>query len=314
MSKLLSENATIVDRFDLTETLAIFRVAADRPPTSEPWFTSGQYCVLGANNVEAPTLGGVGRAMSIASAPEFDGPVEFYIRRVAHPATLNPLTHLLWKLNVGDRVYMGTVAAGTFTIRDTVGAGDPRVRMMVAAGTGLAPFISMIRSEMYRDPSADLSGMAVLHGVSYPPELGYRDELLRLTATNGLRYWGTVSRGEAAAGWTGDIGRVESFFEPTRLPALENRIGLPHHGFVPRRVTVFVCGPTGTIAGTMRALIDRGFVPRAPQIRQALGVPPDASDSFFYEQYDPQPVIDIHDPAVILPLRSRMQTALTQPW
>jgi len=313
MPKLLRENAAIVERIDLTDTLSIFRIAPDRPPTTRSWFMPGQYCVLGANNVESPTLGGVGRAMSIASAPEFDGPVEFYIRRVTRPATRNPLTHLLWKRHAGDRVYMGTVAAGTFTISDTVGDSDPRIRVMVAAGTGLAPFISMIRSATCRDANADLSSVIVLHGMSYPSELGYRDELLRLVATNGLRYWATVSRCEEATGWAGDVGRVESFFEPSRLAALESRVGLPPHGFAPRNVAVLVCGPNGTIVGTVTALIDRGFVPRAPQLRQALGVRPDLKDSIFYEQYDPHPVIDIHDPTIVEPLRARMQAALTEP-
>jgi hypothetical protein len=52
-------------------------------------------------------------------------------------------------------------------------------------------------------------------------------------------------------------------------------------------------------------------MPHAPAIREALGVPPGASDSLFYELYDPTPVIDIDAPAVIEPLRARMQAALT---
>jgi hypothetical protein len=114
------------------------RYACDLPDQSghaskkRPWFISGQYCVLGVNNHEDPTLGGVSRAMSIASAPEAEGPVEFYIRRVARPESPNRLTHLLWKLKAGDRLHMGAVATGVFTIDDTIGLDDPRVRIMVA--------------------------------------------------------------------------------------------------------------------------------------------------------------------------------------
>src|SRR5678815_4123603 len=77
--------------------------------------------------------------MSIASAPEDDGAVEFYIRWVAKPESENPLTHLLWTLKDGDRLYMRAVAAGVFTVKDTVGVDDNRLRVMVAAGTGSAP-------------------------------------------------------------------------------------------------------------------------------------------------------------------------------
>jgi ferredoxin--NADP+ reductase len=250
--------------------------------------------------------------MSIASAPEVDGPLEFYIRYVARPASQNPLTHLLWELETGARIYLHAVAAGVFTIKDTVGVDDPRLRVMVAAGTGAAPFVSMIRSEVHRNPRADLSKWVLLHGASYPFELGYRQECLALSATNALRYWGTVSRASEARDWTGDVGRVESFFEPDRLGNLEQRLGLAVGEFTPKRVVVFVCGLTGTIGASLVRLLDRGFMPNAKAIRQALAVPPDVSPSLFYELYDPAPVIDIGNPAVIDPLRARTQAALAR--
>jgi hypothetical protein len=57
-------------------------------------------------------------------------------------------------------------------------------------------------------------------------------------------------------------------------------------------------------------LIDRAFIPHARIIREALQVPAEARHSLFYEVYDATPVIDINDPAVIGPLRARMQDAL----
>ena len=209
--------------------------------------------MLGLNNSERPDLGSVRRAMSIASAPEADVPLEFYIRYVARPTSRNPLTHLLWKLGTGARIYLRSVAAGVFTIKDTVGVDDPRIRVMVAAGTGAAPFISMIRSEVRRNPLADLSKWVLLHGASYPRELGYRQELLELSTANRLKYWGTVSRPSESGDWSGDVGRVESFFEPNRLPDLEHRLGLAAGGFTPDSAVIFVCGLTGTIGAYTRS-------------------------------------------------------------
>jgi ferredoxin/flavodoxin---NADP+ reductase len=183
---------------------------------------------------------------------------------------------------------------------------------MVAAGTGVAPFVSMIRSEVCRNPVIDLSNWVLLHGASYPAELGYREEFLAVSASNGLRYWGTVSRAAEVRGWTGDAGRVESFFEPHRLAELERRLGLAAGGFTPDSAVVFVCGLTGTIGAVLVRLIDRGFVPHAKAVRDALGVPPEARDSMFYELYDPTPIVDIDDPAVMDPLRIRMQAALAR--
>lgn len=312
MNKPLEYNATVVGLRHLTDSLATFLIQPDQPPRTDRWFTPGQYCVLGLNNREKPELGSVRRAMSIASAPETSGPLEFYIRYVARPASQNPLTHLLWKLETGARIYLGGTAAGVFTIDDTIGAHDPRLRVMVAGGTGIAPFVCMIRSEVCRNPSADLSKWVLLHGASYPAELGYRQELLALSTTNGLKYWGTVSRPGEARDWVGDAGRVESFFEPRRLSDLEQRLGLVAGGFLPTSAAVFVCGLTGTIGAVLVHLLDRGFIPRAKAIREALGVPPDVTPSLFYELYDPTPVIDIDDPAIIEPLRVRTQAALAR--
>src|SRR5258706_14148311 len=175
--KALVYNATLAERVDLTDALSIFRVQPDKMPEERPWLVPGQYGVLGMNNADKPELGSVRRSMSIGSAPEDDGPIEFYIRWVAKPESENPLTPLLWKLKNGDRVYMRAVAAGVFTIKDTIGVDDPRIRVMVAAGTGSAPFVSMVRSEIRRNPNADLSKWVLLLGASYPTDLGYRDDL-----------------------------------------------------------------------------------------------------------------------------------------
>src|SRR5258705_9795414 len=234
MAKPLEYNATLVERVDITDALTLFRVQPDKPPEKQRWFVPGQYCVLGMNNADKSELGSVRRSMSIASAPEDQGPAEFYIRWVAKPESQNPLTHLLWKLKNGDRVYMRAVAAGVFTVKDTVGVDDPRFRIMVAAGTGSAPFVSMVRSELRRNPNADLSKWVLLHGASYPADLGYRDELMQLVERNKLRYWGTVSRPKEAPDWRGDVGRVEAFFEGARLTDLEKRLGLPEGGFTPQ--------------------------------------------------------------------------------
>ena len=313
MAKLLEYNATLVERIDLTDALTIFRVKPDQSPAERPWFVPGQYCVLGMNNADKPELGSVRRSMSIASAPEDDGPVEFYIRWVAKPESENPLTHLLWKLKNGDRMYMRAVAAGVFTVKDTVGLDDPRIRVMVAAGTGSAPFLSMVRSELRQNPTRRSIevGAAPRRVVSRRPRLSRRARRHGRAATS-CKYWGTVSRPKEAPDWKGDTGRVEAFFEPGRLDDLEHRLGLPPGGFTPKNVVIYICGLTGTITGTIVPLIDRGFVPDFKRIREALGVPADCKDSVFYEQYDTEPVINIKDPTVVEPLKARMQAALAK--
>ena len=309
MAKPLVYNATLVERVDLTDALCLYRIEPDERP-APGWFVPGQYCVLGANNEAKPELGSGRRSMSIASPPEETGPIEFYIRYVSKPESDNPLTHLLWKLKAGDRMYMRPVAAGVFTVKDTVGLDDPRLRVMVAAGTGSAPFVSMVRSELRRNPKADLSQWVLLHGVSHASDLGYRDELMRLSVEHGLRYFGTVSRPKESPGWTGDVGRVENFFAPDRLPDLEKRLGLPPGGFTPKAAMIMICGLQGTIGTTITNLCARGFVPDHKRMREALGVAPELPATLFYEQYDTEPVIDIKNPDVVGPLAAQLAAAL----
>jgi ferredoxin/flavodoxin---NADP+ reductase len=309
MAKPLTYNATLSQRIDLTDSLAVFKVAPDVPIGGEgPWFVPGQYVVLGMNH---PEKGPVRRAMSIASAPQQRDAIEFYIRFVTVPESSNPLTHLMWPTAAGDRVFMTTKATGRFTVEHTVGAGDPRLKVFVAAGTGLAPFVSIVRSRRLRDPNAALDDLVLLHGASYPEDLGYRDELDDARAA-GLHYHVTVSRPKERPDWDGDAGRVEDYFLADRLADLEQRLGLEPGGLDPRRAVIYICGLQGTIGATITRLAARGFVPADRKIRKALDIPKDAEATLFYEQYDNAPVVDIADPKVVASLKDEIHRALAE--
>lgn len=307
MQKPLSYNATVVAREHVTGLLSIFRVAADAPPPAG-WFVPGQYCVLGMNNEANPALGSVRRSMSLAGAPTA-GPAEFYVRYVAKPESPNPLTHLLWHCEPGARVFMRPAAAGHFTIPDTIGHADPRKRICISAGTGLAPFVSMIRDELARDPSADLSKWAIIHGVSHSIDLGYRAELERAAERHGLHYVPTVSRPEAEGNWRGAVGRAEAQVSENRLEELAQRIGLST-GISPHNAVVYICGLRGTICDSICSLIDAGFVPDGRRLREALGVPAEVPTSIYFEQYDAEPILPVNTPEIIEPLRARMHAGL----
>jgi ferredoxin--NADP+ reductase len=241
--------------------------------------------------------------MSIASAPEVEGVYELYIRFVNEPESPLPLTHQMWPIEVGDRLFCRTGATGKFTLPDTVGEDGDRIKVMVAAGTGLAPFLSMARSRVARDPGARLDDFAVLHGASYSTSLGYREELEGFAERNGLRYLPTISRPQAEPEWTGCAGRVEALLSPERIEDTERRLGLEPGEIVPERAGVLICGLQGTIANTIVHLLPRGYVPDERRLKRALGLD-DAAASVFWEQYDAVPVIDTKDEALIAKLRS----------
>lgn len=310
MAKPIKYNATVVERIDLTDALAIFKIRPDEPIEDDPPFVPGQYMTLGLNNEEKPELGSVRRPMSIASAPQ-EEVLEFYIRWVKYPESDNPLTHLLWKVRNGDRIHLRAKGVGHFTLEHTVGDADPRLKVMVAAGTGLAPFVSIVRADAMRDPKADLGRYAILHGASYPADLGYRQELEHLRDQKGLRYRTTVSRPDEAPDWVGDHGRVEDYFLRERLAQLERDLGLGEGELTPQNALIYICGLQGTIGQTIMRLLHRGFVPGNRKLRRALEVPEEVPSSLYFEQYDTTPVIPVDDDEVMENLRGQLHAALT---
>ena len=311
MPKVLEYNAVLAKRDDLTDSLGIFQIVPDEPlPAGEPWFEPGQYMVLGLNNEAVPELGAVQRPMSIASAPEVNDAIEFYIRFVSAPASKNPFTHLLWKLAEGEKIFIRPKPKGHFTVADTVGWDDPRKKVFVSAGTGLAPFVSVVRSALHREPGRDLGEYVILHGASYAADLGYRAQLESWAKESGLHYVPTVSRPKESLGWEGAVGRAEDHFRAERLAELEANSGLAAGELTPENAVLFVCGLQGTIGATIERLLERGFVPDDKKLRKAFEVPEETPSSIFYEQYDSDPVIDLKDEAHVAKLRETLHGAL----
>lgn len=319
MAKLLEYNATLVERIDIEPALTIFKVKPDTAVRSkgseEPSFLPGQYLTIGLNR--EVTEGeddsrpvSVRRPMSISSAPEEGDTVEFYVRYVNHPESDLPLTHLMWKMKAGDRMFCRPMPVGKFTVRDTIGDDDPRIKLCVAAGTGLAPFISMVRSRILRDPKARLDDFAVIHGASYSMSLGYKEELEGMVRDYGLRYVPTISRPKEEPDWKGLTGRVEALLEPDRIEQTEAALGLSAGDLRPDKSAILICGLQGTITNTILYTIPRGFVPDNRKIRRVLEVDADRPSTLFWEQYDNTPVIDTKDDALMEKLRGQLRAAL----
>jgi ferredoxin--NADP+ reductase len=161
-----------------------------------------------------------------------------------------------------------------------------------------------------RDPARALGEYVILHGASYPADLGYRSELETLARDAGLRYVPTVSRAKPGDGWRGAAGRAEDHFRAENLAAFEERCGLARGALRPENAVLFVCGLQGTIGATIERLLSRGFVPDDKKLRKAFEVPDELPASIFFEQYDSEPVIDLADGAKVEALRADLHRAL----
>lgn len=164
----------ILERRDWTDALATFRIGVDLGP-----FDPGQWVEMSAEGPE-----GVSRALSIASPPGV--PPEFFIALVPE----GQLTPAVWRLREGDTVWLRAPAVGKFTL-DRVGPGG--TLWLVSTGTGLAPYIALLR---HGSPFDRFERAVVVHGVRHRADLAYRDELESLARTSGgrVRYVPLVSR------------------------------------------------------------------------------------------------------------------------
>lgn len=248
------DNSTLIARIEVTSDLAIFRVQPDAPLFA---FRPGQYTVIGLP-VAAPRCGSadpdedehlppdkvIGRAYSIASSSKVPEYVELYITLVDSGA----LTPRLWMLRPGDRLWLSPKATGLFTL-DGVPAEFNVV--LIGTGTGLAPYMSMLRDHHRCNTGRSF---VVIHGARYVEELGYRRELRALDSEcSTFVYVPTVSRPRGASGWQGHVGRVQAVLANG---SLESALG---EALSPESTHVFVAGNPEMVEDMQLRLMDRGF-------------------------------------------------------
>jgi ferredoxin--NADP+ reductase len=182
----------------------------------------------------------VRRSYSIASTP--GAPLEFYLKEVPGGA----LTPELVRLPIGAQVLVEQKPQGFFTL-DYV----PPCRDMwfVATGTGLGPFMAMLRSpEVWRR----FERVVVVHGARRVEHLSYSEELAKLAAVHTGRFGhvGVVSGGAHGAALP---GRVTTAFADG---SLEARAGL---ALDPERSHLMLCGNPDMILELTALLANRGL-------------------------------------------------------
>ena len=158
--------ATVVDKKIWTEGLFTMRIATDEV---QP-FLSGQFLHLGLfpQGHEEDDSKIINRPYSVASPHGQE--LEFFIVLVDD----GELTPHLWKLKNGDAILVGQKAAGSFTLKKSP---PSEVLWLVATGTGLAPYIAMLRTN---EPWENYDKICVVHGVRQFSDLAYTEELSAL--------------------------------------------------------------------------------------------------------------------------------------
>jgi len=199
-------------------------------------FTPGHYARVGLRDANGTA---VVRPLSIASAPA-DTHLEFF-------CTLVPggeFSGLLAASRAGDAVEIETASFGFLTV-DALVAGTSL--WLLASGTGLAPFVSMLRDGAAARRFAQI---VVVHSVRHAAELAYADELRGLAAGGAVRYLPVVTREPGA---TALAERIPALLASGRLA---DAAGVP---LDPAAARVMVCGNPALTRALRTWLGARGF-------------------------------------------------------
>jgi ferredoxin--NADP+ reductase len=246
-------NATVIGREEINPQLVILRV---RPDAELFDFKPGQFGVLGmlgnaprvpeAAPEDAPAEPDkmIRRAYSIASASVERRYLEFYLTLI----TSGSLTPRLFALRHGSRVFLGAKASGIFTL-DRV--APEKAVVLIATGTGLAPYVSMLRTMLVSDSQRRF---VVLHGARYSWDLGYRGELESLTRLRpNFTYIPSITRPDQDPHFIGYTGRIQSLMEQG---VLEKESGVV---LDPAQSEVFLCGNPEMVKVATTMLQGKGF-------------------------------------------------------
>lgn len=247
-------NAKVVQRIEVSPGLIILGVAPDG--WSLPSFEPGQFAVLGLPgravrcnlatveeaDVDPDKL--IKRAYSIASSSQEKKYLEFYVSLVPS----GPLTPRLFALQPGDPLWLGPKITGLFTLDDV--PADQQI-VMIATGTGLAPYMSMLRTHS----ECGDRRIAVLHGARHSWELGYRSELSLLAHRRPtVTYTPIISRQEDEHfPWAGETGHIQDLWNRHPLEKVWGKQPTP------RDTHIFLCGNPEMIEDMLTMLSSEGF-------------------------------------------------------
>jgi ferredoxin--NADP+ reductase len=221
---------TVVDRRDWAPGLMTLRVA------QRAEFRPGQFMNLGLFLPE----GFVSRSYSLASAP--GEPLEVLLARVGEGA----LTPALFELSPGASLSLDPKPQGFFTF-DYV--PPHRELWLLATGTGLGPFLSMLRSEQAFQRA---ERVILVHGTRGSTELAHRAELEGLAQARAGRfgYVPVLSRRAEAGQLQGRLTQA------LRSGELERRAGATISA---ESAHVMLCGNPSMIDDTIALLAERGL-------------------------------------------------------
>lgn len=238
MAGFMKETVTSVRHWNDT----LFSFTTSRDPAFR--FKNGHFIMLGLETEGKPLM----RAYSIASA-NYEEELEFFSIKVQD----GPLTSKLQRVQVGDEILLSRKPTGTLVLDNLL---PGRNLYLISTGTGLAPFMSIIK-----DPDTYMAFDKVIltHGTRYVSELAYQERISRELPENEflgdmikeqLIYYPTVTRENFPT-----QGRIT---DALRTGKLTRDLGLPDLSLEQDRF--MICGSPSMLKDTCQILNEKGFI------------------------------------------------------
>ena len=249
-------NATVISKKMINPDLMIVQIKTDEPKNE---FEAGQHTLLGLYGFEKRSSNSapesfpaevdklIKRPYSIASATSETRHFEFYISQVKS----GQLTPRLFNLSIGDRVYVGNKISGIFRLDETPDGTDI---IMIATGTGIAPYISFLRSSIVDRPE---SKMIVIQGAAHRWDLGYYSELTFL-AESYANFFYVPTLTDPDAHWDGYQLTIEDLL---KKDILQNEFNITPD---PERTRFFVSGKPEMVGHVSDWLQEFGYKQHHP--------------------------------------------------
>jgi ferredoxin--NADP+ reductase len=237
MSNLTQQ--TVLSVHHWTDTL--FSFTCTRDPGFR--FDNGQFTMVGLEVDGKPLL----RAYSLASA-NYEENLEFLSIKVQD----GPLTSRLQHLKVGDQVYIGKKPTGTLVVDNLL---PGKTLWLLSTGTGLAPFMSVIKDPDVYDRYEKI---VLTHTCRFVDELAYKEyitehlpqhEHIGDLIREKLVYFPTVTREPFQ-----NRGRITELIE---TGGLFESLSLPT--FSVENDRVMLCGSPHMLRDTRQLLDSMGF-------------------------------------------------------
>ena len=229
-------NGKVVEIKHWNDRLHSLRVDADIEP-----FEAGQFIKLGLE-IGGETGGEiVGRPYSIVNPPQ-QRPLDFYFITVPG----GPLTQRLQVMQPDDEIMIAPRAAGFLVLSEVPQA---KHLCMISTGTGIGPFLSIIRSEA---PWNRFERVILVHAVRTVSELNYREEIEQVAAAHPQQfsYIPFVSREACDFALSGRV--PQAILEGT----LEQRADIKLNAVDSQ---VMLCGNPQMVEDVMAVLLARGM-------------------------------------------------------